>query len=212
MNKQQAYLKHFLRSGQTLPLFTYPPAKKHLLVHGGSSGIGHISIQLGKYFNKSIATTASTAEKLSFCENLGAQITINYKDQDFEDEISKVWGASSLDYILDMVGGSYIEKHTRLLAKYGTHITIALLGGRSAKFDLRDVLTKNLTFKGTTLRPKTHHEKGQIRDDIIDKLSIALDNKEIIPHIYKTLPLSEASKAHDLLKSSSHCGKVILSL
>ena len=183
---------------------------KALLVHGGSSGIGHIAIQLAKAFNVKIAVTAGSQEKLDFCKKLGADLTINHKTEDFEYKITKAWGDAPLTCVLDMVGGDYVEKHLRLLKKYGTHITIATLGGKDAKLDLRAVLKKNLTLKGTTLRPKTIQEKRTIRDSILKHLSKYLDDKRIIPHIFETIPMKDAQKAHEILKSSNHMGKVIL--
>ena len=181
-----------------------------ILVHGGSSGIGHIAIQMVKYFGGTIAVTVGTPEKEAFCRALGADVVINYKTQNFKEMIEETWGQAPLTDILDMVGAPYFNDHIALLQKGGRHVTIAMLEGAKAELDLRAVLKKHLTITGSTLRPRSLQEKENLRDAIVKNLGGALSEKAIIPHIWKEFSLQDAQKAHDAMKQSAHMGKIVL--
>lgn len=185
---------------------------KRLLIHGGSSGIGHIAIQMAKFFGAEVAITAGSAEKLAFCKNLGADICINYREQDFESHIQSQWGENCVDAVLDMIGGGYVPKHLRMLKQGGTQVSIATLGGQKADIDLSMVMKKRLVLTGSTLRPRSVEEKGQLRDEILEHLMPAFNEKKIIPKIDRIFPLEHVNKAHELMRESKHMGKIILKI
>ena len=137
-------------------------ARESLLVHGGSSGIGTTAIQLSKAFGATVYTTAGTSEKCEFCENLGADVSINYSEQDFSEEIKRLTEGKGVNVILDMVGGPYFPKNIRLLADEGRLVQIALMQGSKAEVDFRSLLLKRVTLTGSTLRPRSVEEKTKI--------------------------------------------------
>jgi NADPH2:quinone reductase len=137
-------------------------ARESLLVHGGSSGIGTTAIQLGKAFGATVYTTAGTSEKCEFCEDLGADVSINYREQDFSEEIKRSTEGKGVNVILDMVGGPYFPKNIRLLADEGRLVQIALMQGSKAEVDFRSLLLKRVTLTGSTLRPRSVEEKTKI--------------------------------------------------
>ena len=139
-----------LKSGETL------------LVHGGSSGIGTTSIQLGKAFGATVYTTAGTQEKCEYCKNLGADAAINYNENDFEAEIKTLTENRGVDVILDMVGGPYFPKNIKILAVQGRLLQIALMQGYKTEVDIRPLLMKRVTLTGSTLRPRSVKEKAEI--------------------------------------------------
>ena len=137
-------------------------AQESLLVHGGSSGIGTTAIQLGKAFEATVYTTAGTSEKCEFCNNLGADAAINYREQDFSEEIKRLTEGKGVNLILDMVGGPYVPKNIRLLADEGRLVQIALMQGSKVEVDFRYLLIKRVTLTGSTLRPRSVEEKTKI--------------------------------------------------
>ena len=134
-------------------------ARESLLVHGGSSGIGTTAIQLGKAFDAIVYTTAGTSEKCEFCNNLGADAAINYRELDFSEEIKRLTEGKGVNVILDMVGGPYFPKNIRLLADEGRLVQIALMQGSKGEVDFRSLLLKRVTLTGSTLRPRSTEEK-----------------------------------------------------
>jgi NADPH2:quinone reductase len=181
-----------------------------LLVHGGSSGIGTTAIQLGRAFGARVLTTAGTAEKCAACRRLGAERTVNYKEEDFVAVVKEVTGGRGVDVILDMVGGSYMPRNVECLAREGRLVLIAFLGGAKAEVDFRPVLQRWLTVTGSTLRPRSIEEKGRIARALEKEVWPLLELGEIAPVIHATLPLVEAAEAHLLLESGTHVGKVVL--
>ena len=137
-------------------------AQESLLVHGGSSGIGTTAIQLGKAFGATVYTTAGTSDKCEFCNNLGADAAINYREQNFSEEIKRLTEGKGVNVILDMVGGPYFPKNIRLLADEGRLVQIALMQGSKAEVDFRSLLLKRVTLTGSTLRPRSAEEKTKI--------------------------------------------------
>ena len=187
-----------LKSGETL------------LVHGGSSGIGTTSIQLGKAFGAKVYTTAGTQEKCDFCKNLGADVAINYNENNFEDEIKTLTENRGVDVILDMVGGPYFPKNIKILASEGRLLQIALMQGYKAEVDFRPLLMKRVTLTGSTLRPRSIKEKAEIARALGKEVWPLMDAGTIRPIIHQTFPLEKAADAHRLMESSNHIGKILL--
>ena len=187
-----------LKSGETL------------LVHGGSSGIGTTSIQLGKAFGAKVYTTAGTQEKCEYCKKLGADVAINYNENNFEDEIKTLTENRGVDVILDMVGGQYFPKNIKILASEGRLLQIALMQGYKAEIDFRPLLMKRVTLTGSTLRPRSVEEKAAIARGLFKEVWPLLDSGIIRPIIHQTFPLEKAADAHRLMESSNHIGKILL--
>ncbi len=185
-------------------------AGESLLVHGGSSGIGTTAIQLGKAFGATVYTTAGTSDKCEFCNNLGADAAINYREQDFSEEIKRLTEGKGVNVILDMVGGPYFPKNIRLLADEGRLVQIALMQGSKAEVDFRSLLLKRVTLTGSTLRPRSVEEKTKIAHALQKNVWPLLESGAIRPIIHETFPLKQASEAHRLMESSAHIGKILL--
>ena len=185
-------------------------ARESLLVHGGSSGIGTTAIQLGKAFGATVYTTAGTSEKCEFCEDLGADVSINYREQDFSEEIKRLTEGKGVNVILDMVGGPYFPKNIRLLADEGRLVQIALMQGSKAEVDFRSLLLKRVTLTGSTLRPRSVEEKTKIAQALQKNVWPLLESGAVRPIIHQTFPLKHASEAHRLMESSTHIGKILL--
>jgi putative PIG3 family NAD(P)H quinone oxidoreductase len=185
-------------------------AGESLLVHGGSSGIGTTAIQLGKAFGSTVYTTAGTSDKCEFCNNLGADAAINYREQDFSEEIKRLTEGKGVNVILDMVGGPYFPKNIRLLADEGRLVQIALMQGSKAEVDFRSLLLKRVTLTGSTLRPRSVEEKTKIAHALQKNVWPLLESGAIRPIIHEIFPLKQASEAHRLMESSAHIGKILL--
>ena len=185
-------------------------AGESLLVHGGSSGIGTTAIQLGKAFGATVYITAGTSDKCEFCNNLGADAAINYREQDFSVEIKRLTEGKGVNVILDMVGGPYFPKNIRLLADEGRLVQIAMMQGSKAEVDFRSLLLKRVTLTGSTLRPRSVEEKTKIAHALQKNVWPLLESGAIRPIIHETFPLKQASEAHRLMESSAHIGKILL--
>lgn len=181
-----------------------------LLIHGGSSGIGTTAIQLGRMFGARVFTTAGSAEKCAACMSLGAEAAINYREQDFVAETKTLTSGRGVDVILDMVGGDYIARNIQAAAQDGRIVSIAFLNGSTAEINFMPVMLKRLTLTGSTLRPRSIEEKASIARVLKEKVWPLLDAGRIKPRIDATFPLTEASRAHELMEKSSHIGKIVL--
>ncbi len=181
-----------------------------LLVHGGSSGIGTTAIQLAKSAGASVITTAGSDDKCSFCTGLGAEHALNYKEIDWEEEVAKLTDGKGVDLVLDMVAGPYMQKNMNVLGRDGRYVIIAFLQGSKAELDMRQVLGKRLTITGSTLRPQTTVEKAGIAAELQDQVLPLLASGEVRPIIDSTFALGDAAKAHALMESSKHMGKIVL--
>ena len=184
-------------------------AGQTLLIHGGSSGIGTTAIQMAKHFGARVAITAGTDEKCDFCENLGADLTINYKTTDFEAAIAALSDGQGADLILDMVGGGYFQRNIAAAARGGRIVNIAHLEGARAEIDMLPVMLKNLTLTGSTLRARPIPEKSRLTNIIKEKIW-PLAGQEIKPIVDTVFPLAEAGAAQSLMETSQHIGKIIL--
>ncbi len=184
-----------------------------VLIHGGTSGIGTTAIQLAKAFGATVYTTAGSADKCAACETLGAARAINYKTEDFAAVVKEATGGKGVDVVLDMIGAAYFEKNLSVLAKDGCLSIIAFLGGNIAeKVDLRPIMVKRLTVTGSTMRPRTAEEKRAIRDELQDQVWPLLESGRLSPVIHTVLPFDQVVEAHRLMESSSHIGKIVMTL
>jgi putative PIG3 family NAD(P)H quinone oxidoreductase len=181
-----------------------------LLVHGGSSGIGLTAIQLAKAFGATVFTTVGNDEKAAFCKAIGADHVFNYKTQEWANEIFAITQKKGVNVILDMVGGSYIEKNLRSLALEGRYCFIAFLEGGKAEIDFRPLMMKRQTITGSTLRARPDAQKALIAVALKEKVWPLLEAKKVKPVIYKTFALEEIVDAHRLMESSAHIGKIML--
>ena len=184
-------------------------AGQTLLVHGGSSGIGTTAIQMAKHFGARVATTAGTDEKCAVCQDLGADLAINYKTTDFEAAIDTLTAGQGVELILDMVGGSYFQRNIAAAARGGRIVNIAHLEGARAEIDMLPVMLKNLTLTGSTLRARPIPEKTRLTNIIKEKIW-PLAGQEIKPIVDTVFPLAEAGAAQSLMETSQHIGKIIL--
>ncbi len=181
-----------------------------MLVHGGSSGIGTTAIQLAKAAGATVITTAGSDKKCKFCIDLGADHALNYKTADWEQDVGELTDGDGVDLVLDMVGGPYMQKNMNVLGRDGRYVIIAFLKGSRAELDMRQVLGKRLTISGSTLRPQTTLEKAAIADALRIHVLPLLESGEVRPIIDATFPLGEAARAHALMESSEHMGKIVL--
>jgi NADPH2:quinone reductase len=180
-----------------------------VLIHGGSSGIGTTAIQLAHAFDAVVFATAGSDDKVKACTGLGATRAINYRTEDFA-EVIKATPAKGVDVVLDMVGGPYFAKNLDLLNTDGRIVHIAALQGNKVELDIGKMMRKRAIITGTTLRPRSAVEKGQIASELKAKVWPLLAKGQIKPVLYKTFPLAEAAKAHALMESSEHIGKIVL--
>lgn len=185
-------------------------AGEKFLVHGGSSGIGLTAIQLARAFGAEVWTTVGNQEKAEACLKAGAQHALIYRDTDFEADIRQATDGQGVDVILDMVGGAYINKNIRLLAVNGRLVQIAFLEGSKAEIDALPIMTKRLSFTGSTLRPRSDEDKGAIARALADKVLPLMEQGRCLPLIHQVFPLEQAAQAHALMESSKHIGKIML--
>jgi len=180
------------------------------LFHGGSSGIGTTAIQLAVARGARVFATAGSDEKCRACEQLGAERCINYKDEDFVAVIKDVTRGRGVDLILDIVGGDYIARDLVALAVEGRLVVIGFMGGDTATLDFRRILGRRLTVTGSTLRPRSPAEKGEIAAALQKEVWPLLEKGSVKPVVYRTFPLEDAAAAHRLMESSEHVGKIVL--
>jgi NADPH2:quinone reductase len=185
-------------------------AEEIFLVHGGAGGIGYTAIQMAKAFGATVYTTVTGADKIEAVKRLGADVAIDYKKQDWAEEVSKLAGSKGVNCILDMVGGSYIQKNLRLLARNGRLVQIAFMQGSKVELDCLPILTKNLTFTGSMLRPRSIEEKAAIARALEKNVWPLLTAKKIKVMVHAVFSLAETYKAHELMEASTHIGKILL--
>jgi NADPH2:quinone reductase len=181
-----------------------------LLVQGGSSGIGVTAIQMAKAFGHRVFVTAGSDEKCRACEALGAERGINYRTEDFVAIVKSLTEKRGVDVILDMVGGDYVQRELKCLATDGRLSLIAFLGGSKAELDMSDILYRRLTITGSTLRPRSVEYKTEVAQALRSKVWPLVEAGAIKPVIHATFPLADARRAHELMESSTHVGKIIL--
>ncbi|MEO6505468.1 MAG: NAD(P)H-quinone oxidoreductase [Terrimesophilobacter sp.] len=185
-------------------------AGETLLVHGGSSGIGTMAVQLARAFGARVAVTASTTEKLQTCKRLGADILINYRREDFLESVLAATDGAGVDVILDPIGGKYLTRNLAALARRGRLVEIANQSGERGELDIRTLMGKWASIYGTTLRARPAAEKSEIVASVRENVWPLVAAGSIVPVIDSRMPLAQASAAHELLESSAHIGKVLL--
>jgi putative PIG3 family NAD(P)H quinone oxidoreductase len=185
---------------------------ERFLVHGGSSGIGTTAIQLAKAFGATVYTTAGSDEKCAACRDLGAELAINYRTEDYVAAIKTATEGKGVDVILDMVGGDYLPRNVSILAPDGRHVSIAFLAGSKVEMNFMPVMLKRLTLTGSTLRAQPVDAKGRIARAVHEHVWPLLEAGTVAPVIHATLPLDKAAEAHALMESSAHTGKIVLTV
>jgi len=189
-----------LKSGETL------------LVHGGSSGIGTAAIQLAKARGARVIVTAGTLDKCQACRQLGADLAVNYKDEDFVAATKAATNGRGADVILDMVGGDYIERNYEAAAVEGRVVQIAFQGSPKAMVDFRRIMLKRLNHTGSTLRARSVEDKGAIARAVEQQVLPLIAAGRVKPVIDSSFALADAAQAHARMESSAHIGKIVLTL
>lgn len=179
------------------------------LIHGGASGIGTTAIQMAKAMGASVIVTAGTDDKCESCREIGADLAINYKARDYEEEISAAY-PDGIDVVLDMVGGDYIGRDMNIMRTDGRHVSIAFLGGIKAEINVKLMMAKRLVLTGSTLRPRSIAEKTALRDGILAHIWPHIESGAIKPQIHATFTLADAAAAHRELEQGDHVGKIVL--
>ena len=185
-------------------------AGESLLVHGGSSGIGTVAIQLARARGARVFATAGSAAKCEACERLGAERCIEYHQTDFVGAIKEATGGRGVDVILDMVGGEYFARNVDALAVEGRLVEIATLHGAKADVNIQTIMQRRLTITGSTLRARPIADKGAIAAAVRAHVWPLVERGAVKPVIFKTFPLRAAAQAHALMESSAHIGKIVL--
>ncbi len=183
-----------------------------ILIHGGTSGIGTTAIQLAKHFGAKVFSTAGTDEKCIKAKELGAELSINYKKEDFVEKINDYTNKKGVNIVLDMIGADYFDKNLSILKVNGKLVIIAFQSGFQKNLNLLPILIKRLTVTGSTLRPRTPEEKGLIANSLYKKVWPLIEKGLVMPQIYGTYKLEDANKAHTLMESSQHIGKIVLTV
>jgi NADPH2:quinone reductase len=186
--------------------------KETLLVHGGSSGIGVTAIQLVTALGHDVLVTVGSDEKAKACKELGAVLAVNYRTQDFVEEVKSFTNGKGVNVILDMVAGPYVGREIKCLADDGRIVIIANQGGKISEVDVGQVLRRRLTITGSTLRPRSIDFKGAIARSLRAHVWPLLESKKIRPVIHEVFELEAAAKAHQLMESSQHIGKIVLTV
>jgi len=186
-------------------------AGETLLVHGGASGIGTTAIQLAKQAGATVAVTAGSAEKLDACRELGADIAINYRDEDFVQKIKDATGGRGADVILDIIGAKYLDRNLDALAADGRIAIIGMQGGRKAELDMGKLMAKRGAVSCTTLRSRPAEQKAAIVSAVREHVWPLVEAGTIRPVVYRELPFAEAAEAHRIMTASTHTGKILLS-
>jgi putative PIG3 family NAD(P)H quinone oxidoreductase len=181
-----------------------------LLVHGGSSGIGTMAIQLGRALGARVAVTAGSADKLEACRALGADILVNYKEQDFVEAVRQETGAAGADVVLDLIGAKYLARNIAVLARNGRLVVIGLQGGTTAELDLGAMLAKRVALFAASLRGRPLEEKAAIVRGVRDHVWPLLASGAVHPVVHATYPLADAAEAHRVMAASTHIGKLLL--
>jgi NADPH2:quinone reductase len=185
-------------------------AGETLLIHGGSSGIGTMAIQLAKAFGAKVIVTVGSKEKADACVKLGADHAINYKTQDFVAEVKTATGGKGVEVILDMIGGEYVDRNYDAAAVDGRIVQIALLGGGKATINVGKLMVKRLNHTGSTLRPRSNADKAAMVAAIEAKVMPLFREGRIKPLMDSSFPLEKAADAHRRMETSEHIGKIVL--
>jgi NADPH2:quinone reductase len=187
-------------------------AGDRVLVHGGTSGIGTAAILLGRVFGLEIIVTAGSAAKCARALDIGAAHAIDYREQDFVEEVNRITGGRGVEIVLDMVGGDYAPRNLACLADEGRHVSIAVQRGPKAEISLLDIMRKRLVLTGSTLRARPPAFKAGIAAELREQVWPHLEAGRIRPILSATFPLDKAAEAHKLMESGEHVGKIVLTV
>jgi putative PIG3 family NAD(P)H quinone oxidoreductase len=182
-----------------------------LLVHGGGGGIGTMAIQLATALGSRVFTTAGSPEKLQFCRRLGAEVAIDYRDEDFV-EVVRRETTSGVDVILDNMGAKYLRRNVDALATNGRLVVIGLQGGRMGELDLAALMAKRATVTATTLRARPPAEKASIVAGVIERVWPLVEQGTVRPIVHATLSLDQVQEAHRIMEAGEHIGKVVMAV
>ena len=181
-----------------------------LLVHGGTSGIGTMAIQLGKLFNLTVIVTCGSDEKCAAARAIGADHAINYRTTDFVEQVRAITDGKGADVVLDMVGGDYVPRNIACMAEDGRHVSIAIQRGAKAEIPIWMIMQKRLTLTGSTLRPRSASFKGLVAEELQHAVWPFVVEGALKPVIDQVFPLHEAAAAHARMESGDHIGKIVL--
>lgn len=181
-----------------------------ILIHGGTSGIGTMAIKLGKLFGLEVIVTCGSAEKCTAARAIGADHAIDYKAQDFVEEVARITGGKGVHLVLDMVAGSYVPRNLKCLREDGRHVTIAVQGGLVAEINMAQVMSRRLTLTGSTLRPRSNAFKALLAQEIYENVWPDVAEGRLRPEMARTFPLVQAGDAHRLMESGDFVGKIVL--
>jgi NADPH2:quinone reductase len=181
-----------------------------VLVHGGTSGIGTMAITLGKLFGLKMIVTCGSDEKCARAVELGADAAVNYRTQDFVEEVHRVTSRTGVNIVIDMVGGDYVPRNLACLAEEGRHVSIAVQRGASAEIQIFDIMRRRLTLTGSTLRPRSVEFKTMVADEIARTVWPYVEGGRLRPVIDATFPLAQADAAHARMEAGNHVGKIVL--
>jgi putative PIG3 family NAD(P)H quinone oxidoreductase len=181
-----------------------------LLVHGGSSGIGTMAIQLARELGARVAVTASTTDKLEACRALGADILVNYREQDFVEVLQEETGGAGADVVLDNMGAEYLARNLAVLARNGRLVVIGFQGGTKAEIDLWSMARKRVALFAALLRSRPIEEKAVIVRSTVEHVWPLVESGAVRPVIHATYPLADAAEAHRVMEASTHIGKLLL--
>ena len=187
-------------------------AGETVLIHGGTSGIGTVATLLAKAFCAHVITTVGSEEKRQASLALGADVSINYRDEDFVEQTRHATNGKGADVIVDLIAGDYLAKNYQAAAMDGRIVQIGTQNGAVKELNLMPLLLKRLTHTGSTLRSRSVEDKAGIAADLLQKVWPLLDRGALKPQIFKTYPLEQAAEAHALMESSQHIGKIMLTL
>ncbi|MCC6927124.1 NAD(P)H-quinone oxidoreductase [Novosphingobium sp.] len=183
-----------------------------LLVHGGTSGIGTMAVMLGKLFGLTVIVTCGGADKCAQALEIGADHAIDYKAQDFVEEVARITGGKGVELVLDMVAGDYVARNLKCLAEDGRHVTIAVQGGLQATINMAEVMRRRLTLTGSTLRPRSNQFKALLAQEIRQNAWPLVEEGELRPVMDQVFPLAEAAAAHARMEAGAHIGKIVLAV
>ncbi|HQA16751.1 MAG TPA: NAD(P)H-quinone oxidoreductase [Novosphingobium sp.] len=183
-----------------------------ILVHGGTSGIGSMTIMLGKLFGLTVIATCGGADKCAEALKIGADHAIDYKAQDFVEEVARITGGKGVDVVLDMVAGDYVARNLKCLADDGRHVTIAVQGGVRAEINMAEVMRRRLHLTGSTLRPRSDTFKALLAQEIAQLAWPLVESGQLRPVMDRTFPLAEAAAAHARMEQGAHIGKIVLAV
>lgn len=181
-----------------------------VLVHGGTSGIGTMAITLGRLFGLKVVVTCGSEEKCSRAREIGAAAAIDYKKQDFAEEVKRLTGGRGASVVLDMVGGDYVPRNLSCLAEEGRHVSIATQRGAKAELDIMGMMRRRLTLTGSTLRPRSVDFKAAVADELKRNVWSFVESGQLRPVMDRTFPLRDASAAHARMEAGEHVGKIVL--